>query len=163
MRKNDVVWISQETISQMLSEAERSFPNETGGVLIGYWGKLYEEAVITQVTGPGPKAKHYPRSFFPDSAYQETEIANYYQASGRLYTYLGDWHTHPKAAAYLSGTDKKTLRRIASHVEARAPVPLMAILGEGPEWILKFWRYIPPRFGRFSFTIKTASLKVQVY
>jgi integrative and conjugative element protein (TIGR02256 family) len=147
----------------MLTEAERAFPNETGGVLIGYWVKFYEEAVITHVTGPGPKAVHCPRSFFPDSEYQETEITNHYHTSGRLHTYLGDWHTHPKAAAYLSGTDKKTMRRIASHSEARAPIPLMAVLGEGPDWILKIWKYFPSKYGRFSFSIKMASLKVQVY
>jgi proteasome lid subunit RPN8/RPN11 len=61
--KNDVVWISHETLSQMLIKAERSFPNETGGVIIGYWVKLYEEAVITQTTGPGPRAIHYLATF----------------------------------------------------------------------------------------------------
>ncbi len=119
------------------------FPNETEGVLIGYQVKLYEEAVITDATDPGPKAEHQLYNFFPDNEYQKTEIKNYYHASGRLHTYLGDWHTHPQAPAYLSATDKKTLRRIASYTEARIPIPLMAVLGEGPNWILKFWKYIP--------------------
>lgn len=163
MQQNGVVWINREILSQMLTEAERVFPKETGGVFIGYWIKLYEEAVITQATGPGPGAIHKPYNFLPDSEYQETEIKKYYEVSGRLHTYLGDWHTHPQAAAYLSPTDKRTLRRIALHSEARAPVPLMAILGEGPDWILKFWRYVPPRYSRFNFTIKTASLKVLVF
>ncbi len=163
MQRNEIVWICKLTVSQMLAEADRTFPNETGGVLIGYWVKQYEEAVITHATGPGPHAVHRSNSFVPDSEYQEMEIKKHYHTSERLHIYLGDWHTHPRERAYLSSTDRRTLRKIATHSEARARVPLMAVLGEDPEWILKVWRYIPPRFGRFHLTIKTVSLQLKVY
>lgn len=109
MQQNGIVWISRETLSQIEAEAERLFPVETGGVLIGYWVKPFKEVVITHATGPGTKAVHKSHSFLPDGEYQEAEIKRHYQDSGRIHTYLGDWHSHGAGEAYLSHIDKKTL------------------------------------------------------
>lgn len=122
-------------------------PLETGGVLMGYWGSA-NEAVITAVIGPGPKAMHKKRSFRPDSAYHEQEIARLYAESGRTETYLGDWHTHPGAAAYMSFRDEETLNTIANYQEARLQRPLMMILGTDP-FALRAWTRSPKK-GFFS-------------
>jgi integrative and conjugative element protein (TIGR02256 family) len=96
---------------------------------------------ITGITGPGPNAKHTRTAFEPDYEYQDAEIARIYFESGRCHTYLGDWHTHPNSVAALSKKDKKALGRIALHKEARAPNPIMAILGSGKPWRLRIWRF----------------------
>ena len=128
----------------MQSLANERYPLETGGVLIGYVGdNSRDEVVVTAVTGPGPKASHAAHSFKPDHEYQVEEIARHYRRSNRLFTYLGDWHTHPDSVAALSRRDKKTLKHIASHREARLERPTMAILGEGPSWMLMAWRLAP--------------------
>ncbi|MBW3628883.1 MAG: Mov34/MPN/PAD-1 family protein [Gemmatimonadetes bacterium] len=77
-------------------------------------------------------------------------IARIYAASGRVDTYLGDWHTHPGAGAYLSSTDLSTLHRIADCRTARAPTPLMIVLAGGPAWKVAGWTTTPAwrRFGR---------------
>lgn len=147
----------------MLAEAERMSPLETGGVLVGYWTKPCDEAVVTHVTGPGPRAVHARHGFLPDDEFQEGEIARAYRESGRLHTYLGDWHTHPGADAYLSGRDKRTLRKVAVYPGARASIPLMAVFGGGPEWTLKVWRYEPARFECFGLRVKIRPLQIQVY
>ncbi len=106
-------------------------PYGTGGVVLGYWGNE-REAVVTMVVGPGPNATHKKRSFVPDNEFHTEEIAKYYDLSDRIETYLGDWHTHPKASTYLSWQDEVTLKRIAAFKPARLKKPCMMILGTCP-------------------------------
>ncbi len=124
----------------MIEEGERTFPRETGGVILGYWARPFDEVVITEMVGPGPNAQHADRLFLPDSEYQEREIANRYERSGRNHTYLGDWHTHPKSRSCLSRLDRRTLSGIALFPAARNPSPLMIILGGKERWSYQVWR-----------------------
>ena len=139
LRKIATAWIAEAVLETMIAEADRMFPVETGGVLLGYWADPGYEVVITDIIGPGPEAVHEELSFRPDTSYQEQEIARLYTESGRHTTYLGDWHTHPRMGAYVSRRDSRTLRHIAADPEARAPIPLMAILAGGDPWTLKIW------------------------
>jgi len=127
----------ESAYNSLLIESIIKMPRETGGVLIGYWGNN-QEAVVTAVIGPGPKAVHKKRSFKPDHVYHVEQISQHYYASGRTETYLGDWHTHPKAGAYLSDRDLKTLHAIGNYEQARLNKPLMMILGTNP-FELKVW------------------------
>ena len=148
----------------MLVEADRIFPRETGGVLIGYWSASRDEVAICRASGPGSGAIHMEHVFIPDSEYQESEIARIYEESGRVHTYLGDWHTHPREAVYLSPKDELALRRIAGFSEARAPMPIMAVLGGGePEWFIGAWRYAPRGARRFTRKGKISSLEISIY
>lgn len=123
----------------MSTESERWCPKETGGVLMGYWSG--RDVVITEIIGPGPKAVHRRYSFTPDSKWQENEIARIYEESGRVITYLGDWHSHPYGTQGLSIKDLVTLLRVAVHKPARAPRPIMGILHDNPQWELVVWRF----------------------
>ncbi len=105
---------------------------------MGYWPDS-TTVVITDVIGPGPNARHARYSFHPDVEHHDDEIKRIYHASGRLHTYLGDWHTHPKGAAGTSRRDRKTLLVIASDLCARAPKPLMAILAGSQDWKIAVW------------------------
>jgi integrative and conjugative element protein (TIGR02256 family) len=136
-------WISKNALVFMVKEFLRKLPNETGGVLVGYWLADSEGAVITDVLGPGPRAKHRKISFVPDASYHESEIARLYEESGRLHTYLGDWHSHPDSTTRLSRTDRHTLLTIAKHAEARVVTPLMAVIGESDPLTLQVWQYSP--------------------
>ena len=136
-------WISKTALVFMVKEFLRKLPNETGGVLVGYWLEDSEGVVITDVVGPGPGAKHGKISFVPDASYHESEIARLYEESGRLHTYLGDWHSHPDSTTRLSLTDRHTLLKIAKHVDARVSTPLMAVVGESDPLALKIWQYCP--------------------
>lgn len=137
------VWVSKEALDLMMGEFERMYPNETGGILMGYWAGL--SVVITHAVGPGPNATHNEMSFIPDWCYHESEIARLYQESGRIDTYLGDWHSHPDFCTELSPTDRRTLAKIAKHPGARVPAPLMAIIGRQDPRALEIWQYRPAR------------------
>lgn len=127
------VWWAGAALEEALREAQRAFPLETGGLLLG-WSPHPGAVVISQVIGPGPQADHHATSFMPDAPWQEEQLATAYEQAGRRLNYLGDWHTHPRGTVRLSGTDRATLRRIAGHPGSRAPYPVMALLAGGPLW-----------------------------
>lgn len=134
------VWIAAAARKRMIKEAARTAPNETGGVIMGYTGDNEDTIVVTHIIGPGPAATHRRAMFAPDLQYQERAISRRYRESRRRITYLGDWHSHPGGSDRLSNADRKTLRRIRDHADARAPEPLMAIM-HGPDPItLTVWR-----------------------
>lgn len=137
-------WISHNALIFMVGEFKRAYPNETGGVLLGYWSAP-NSAVITHAIGPGPNAVHDDVSFIPDCSYHESEIARLYEYSGRIHTYLGDWHSHPNSCTELSSTDRRTLSTIAKHKEARVRTPLMAIIARHDPPDLRIWQYRPAR------------------
>lgn len=154
-----VAWISTVSLNKMITEADRSFPKETGGVLTGYWAVPFTEVVVIDITGPGPGAVHKADGFLPDADYQEKEVARIYKDSGRLYTYLGDWHSHPNGGSRLSRRDRRTVRAIAVHRPARAPVPLMAILAPDSPWSLNIWRCVPIRVGSMILGFRAVRLR----
>lgn len=141
-----VLWVPRSVLRTLDEEAARMAPQETGGVLMGYWAHApaadvagLVEAVVTACTGPGPQAVHRRTSFSPDDGFDEREIARLYAASGRRAGYLGDWHSHPGGPGRLSGTDYATLRRIAREPNARAPHPVMVVLAGGEPWVPHAW------------------------
>lgn len=136
------VWIGIAERDALTREAARAYPYETGGVLLGYQGEN-ETIVITTIIGPGPNARHAHQAFVPDHEYHAREVAKVYSASGRRWTYLGDWHSHPGGAARLSWRDRATLQRIARSPAARARQPLMLIAaGKQQSWELTVHRLL---------------------
>lgn len=148
-----------------MAEADRLYPQETGGVFLGYWDVAGRDAVITGIIGPGPDAIHRSHGFIPDYAYQEAQIAEQYEASGRRHTYLGDWHTHPDAEhTRLSWRDRRTLGRIASSPEARSPVTLMGVMTGRPEdWTATIWKGEQRRSWNFLLGPNVSPLLVTVW
>lgn len=151
-----VAWWAQDALDQAVAEADRTFPMETGGVLLG-WRASTSEVVITDLVGPGPRAEHHRVWFRPDADWQQEQIDARYAQSGRTVTYLGDWHTHPNGNPVLSRKDLRTLRRISRHADARIPQPVMAVVAGGPEWRLGVRQPRRPRGWR------TESLTVTAY
>jgi len=144
----NVAWISRLTVEAMLAEADRRFPLETGGILMGYISN--QDIVITDAIGPGRAAIHSRYSFTPDQDYHETEIARLYESSNRKWVYLGDWHSHPNQfRPSMSRKDIETLRRIARFRKARIVRPLMFIFGGEPDsWTPSIWQWEPGKFLR---------------
>ena len=132
-------WLSSEVLSFLCDEAANKSPQETGGVLLGYWSENPGVPVITNAVGPGPRAVHQERRFVPDYDFQDKEIERLYLESGRRLEYLGDWHSHPGEAGYLSKKDRTTLARIAVASEKSNGRAIMLILAYGPKWEVALW------------------------
>jgi integrative and conjugative element protein (TIGR02256 family) len=145
MRRAEVV-LPEPVLEEMEREADRHAPDESGGVLLGYRDRDDPRLiqVVSQV-GPGLDAVHEPYRFEPDAAWQDDRIAAAYAESGRVVTYLGDWHSHPQGSPSPSKLDRSTARRIARSRTARTRHPLIVILWgrEGD------WRVSPYRWARW--------------
>lgn len=136
------LWISEEVINVMKDLASSMSPNETGGVLLGYFAES-KDIVVTTIIGPGPKALHARYSFNPDAEFHQMEIAKHYYNSNGVETYLGDWHTHPFGTHELSNTDKKTLAKIATTPESQNSNPIMLIIyGDASSWCLSGVKFL---------------------
>lgn len=134
-----IAWVDRKIFAAMSSEADGLCPKETGGILMGYLSD--RDVVITDLIGPGPNAVHRRYSFTPDAIWQEQEIARIYTESGRISTYLGDWHSHPYGGRKLSVKDLEVMIRVATHRPARAVRPIIGILYNNPSWDLVLWRF----------------------
>lgn len=138
----------------MFAEAQLFAQSETGGMLLGYrteetgeQGEQGEQIVITDLIGAGPAAVHRRDGFIPDGAWQQERLGEKYVASGRVTTYLGDWHSHPDSSPLPSKKDRKTAKKISRHREARAQQPLMLIVGRDEDrWRLMGYRYVGGSF-----------------
>lgn len=151
-------WVDKRLLDLMIAESDCWYPKETGGILMGYL--CDQDVVVTDVIGPGPKAVHRRYSFTPDAKWQGDEIAKIYEESGRVTTYLGDWHSHPHGTPGLSVKDLVTLFRVAIHKPARAPRPIMGILHNNPQWELVVWRFA---FSRIASGVPAVTMKVTLF
>ncbi|UPU34496.1 Mov34/MPN/PAD-1 family protein [Geomonas paludis] len=137
------VWLPKRLVEGLILEAEKKAPLETGGVLAGYRSEDNSNIVVTTFVGPGPRAVHKRESFTPDEDYDKDQINKIFDKSHGTVTYLGDWHTHPGAKAYLSGLDKVALQNIGNLRETHVQVPLMLILGGTSEaWTPAAWAMV---------------------
>lgn len=125
----------------MLQLAIRAEPEETGGILLGYWGPSREEVVVVEATAPGPHAITGKKAFTPDYEHDRELVAQRYRSSRGRITYLGDWHSHPDSETAPSIRDLRTLRRIADAEVARVEVPMMALVGGVEAWGLSVWAW----------------------
>ncbi len=144
MKASATIWLPRLLIQRLVDAADAHGDNETGGMLVGYEGaERSDEIVVTDVIGPGPRARHGEYAFNPDGAWQRRQLARLYRASGRVTTFLGDWHSHPRGLPLPSETDVATAARTAANERARAPRPLTLIVGrDADEWLLACYRFI---------------------
>jgi integrative and conjugative element protein (TIGR02256 family) len=170
-KRSPLVWLEASVVTAMVAEAAQKHPNETGGILMGFVAETPAHSedpllpeprttiAVMAVIGPGPRAVHARATFVPDHEFQNAEVARLYATSGCVWTYLGDWHTHPDSSAYLSERDTRTLARIATSGAARVARPVMVVLGQktsrtttsetlpvrdpnGDLWYVAAWRFV---------------------
>jgi integrative and conjugative element protein (TIGR02256 family) len=140
-KSETAVWLPVPWRDELATQSNEHAPDETGGILVGYQAKG-GDLVVTHVVEGGPKAERSASRFKPDGEWQASEVAKTYETSGRRETYLGDWHSHPRSLPKPSASDQRTARRIAEYEEARAPHPLMIIVGsETDGWRLAAYRF----------------------
>lgn len=125
------LWIGKAALHDLVVEANRAYPLETGGVLVGYFGEN-GVPVIYEAIGPGPTAFHKHNRFTPDHAWQCIQLDEAFAKTLGTLVYMGDWHTHPDSSPRMSWLDQRTLRSIAKHHQAKIVNPLMLIGGGSP-------------------------------
>jgi integrative and conjugative element protein (TIGR02256 family) len=139
MSGGPLIWVDSRVAGYLANEAERTYPLETGGLLLGY--RAGPDMVVTKALGSGSRARHRRHWFEPDHEWHAVELRRLFgESEGREY-YLGDWHTHPDGALQLSARDRRALKRIISSAEAATSNPVSALIAGAPgAWRLAVWR-----------------------
>lgn len=122
------LWLAEELLDRMRTQADEHAPLETGGMLLGWRDET--GILITGLLDAGPAAERERHRFLPDGAWQQRQLETAYNDSGRTVTYLGDWHSHPHGSGRPSPRDRKTAQQVAAHAEARVAAPLTLILAK---------------------------------
>lgn len=126
-----VVWLDEEARRRIHAEAARRRFVETGGPLFGFESGD-QEVVVVAALGPGPRAKHRPRSLIPDREATQAAIRLVHQRAEGRYRYIGSWHSHPLGSATPSRRDVQTAREVAAQLEVDLPRPLILIQATRP-------------------------------
>lgn len=122
--------LSGEHRCLLLERCSASWPNETGGILVGYYTEPRDLAVITQIPEAPSDSKSGRARFVRGSRGLEDFLKRLWsQKAGVREYYLGEWHYHPGQAAEPSAQDEAQMRAIAEDAGYRCPEPLLVIVG----------------------------------
>ena len=111
---------------------EERLPNETGGVLIGYFDVPRRTVyVVDALRAPRDSAEHQT-AFVRGYAGLREELDVAEVASGGQVVYVGEWHSHPDGAGVgMSRDDSVLLATIAEEMHMDGWPGVMMIVGEG--------------------------------
>ncbi|MEK6274351.1 MAG: Mov34/MPN/PAD-1 family protein [Actinomycetota bacterium] len=138
------IWLPRHLLARIAWQAAAQGETETGGMLVGYEGAAGgEDIVVTSLIDAGPRASHAEYAFNPDGRWQRQQLARVYADSGRIATFIGDWHSHPHGLPLPSEQDVETAQQTAENAGARAPRPLTVIVGRdlNHKWVAAGFRY----------------------
>jgi integrative and conjugative element protein (TIGR02256 family) len=122
------LWLTRSADATIRDEARHRRFVETGGPLFGYSDPASRDSVVALAYGPGPNARHRPRSLVPDRRATDDAIHEVYARTHGALSYIGDWHTHPGGPRRPSRRDVDALAAIASEPEVDLPAPVAIIV-----------------------------------
>jgi len=125
---NFKVFIAEKAYQQIQTEVKRHPGKETGGIMVGFRTPM--ALIVSSVSGPGPSAIHLPFSIQFDEAYCNRRVKQL-QRQGKVFKYIGDWHSHPFSKLKPSKVDKYSFK-VKSLTHYGTTNPLMIIAGPDP-------------------------------
>ncbi len=124
------VKISLKNIRYMHELCMNALPNETGGILVGYYSDDCAWAKITKIIGPPAGSTHRPRFFLRNSGSLLKMLESLWQKNQY---YIGEWHYHPFSSPLPSTTDLQTMHNLSVDKKLHCPEPIMIIIGGAPQ------------------------------
>lgn len=128
-----IVW-DEEIRGQIRSQREKHLPNETGGVLLGYFDLVQRKVCIVDVLAAPPDSLGNPTGFVRGIEGLEDAVKNAGQKTANIVGYVGEWHSHPRhCSSNPSSYDMVLLAHLAVALEYEGLPALMLIVGEDQE------------------------------
>lgn len=109
----DVIWDEgiEEKVKHLRSQA---LPNETGGILVGYYDFVYKKVMIVDALPPPSDSISTPSSFVRGENGVAECLAYINKQTRDVVKYIGEWHSHPKGcSASMSTQDKTQLKQLS--------------------------------------------------
>jgi len=134
--------ISKNSINQILHHCQNASPNETGGIMAGYYSEDLRWAIVTDISGPTADSVLKRCSFYRGIQGLQKWLDSKWKK--RKHHYLGEWHFHPFASAIPSKLDDIQMTNFANNRSLKCPEPILLIIGGNPErnWSMKPYVYL---------------------
>lgn len=121
-----------EGVEQGLRELRRkALPNETGGVLLGYFDLNIQTVVIVAALPAPPDSKGSRGGFERGTEGLRERIAEVARRTAGIVGYVGEWHSHPRGHSAQPSTDDLTqLAHLAKQMASEGLPAVQLIVGE---------------------------------
>ncbi|MBW7992073.1 MAG: hypothetical protein FVQ84_18950 [Planctomycetes bacterium] len=123
--------IPSQVLQKMLNLLLENKGTETGGIMVGYYNRRYDCAIVTDFSGPPSDSKRSKNFFHRGINGLQHWINKLWQLQHRRY-YLGEWHFHPFSNPSPSSIDIKQLKANAEEKSYSCPEPILFIIGGDP-------------------------------
>lgn len=125
-QKGLVIKIKNSLLEKLCKYGIKYYPEEFGGILVGYYADDNKTVVISETVLPAEfiSARF---SFVRGSKGLRKKLEKLYAQTPSL-IYVGEWHTHPDNPAIPSGTDMKALQEIVQSDGVLINNPILLII-----------------------------------
>lgn len=131
--------VIDEALKEKLSKLRaEKLPNETGGVLLGFFDHETRCVYIVDTIPSPPDSEEWPTLYIRGSQMLGEEIERVTKITAGNVEYIGEWHSHPEGYSCRPSTDDvKVFSWLTTHMNDEGQPALMGIVGdEGPTFFL---------------------------
>lgn len=89
------LYIDDGVLQQLRQLRQQGFPNETGGVLLGYYDFNIKAVVVVKGLPAPPDSKASPTSFERGIEGLAEAVKDATERTAGMVRYIGEWHSHP--------------------------------------------------------------------
>lgn len=140
--------IRDELIEEIHHAGIKYYPNEFGGLLIGYYSEDKKTVVIEETILP-KKYKSSRYNFERGSDGLKKKLEEFYSKDPSL-IYVGEWHTHPDSLPIPSSTDLIAILGIINCETVLIKNPVLLIMGIDKEkYDLGFYVYFENKMCKY--------------
>lgn len=101
---------------------------EIGGIIIGHYDTAFQNATVTEFTGPPEDSKAGRFRFYRGIKGLRNLLQQYWKERNEYY--LGEWHLHPGSSPSPSYTDIEQMKKISKDKNFNCKEPILLIFGE---------------------------------
>jgi integrative and conjugative element protein (TIGR02256 family) len=124
--------------AKLIARRNAALPNETGGVLLGYFDLPLKSICIVDCMGAPPDSKASAVAFERGTAGLSNAVEVATRRTTGVVGYIGEWHSHPKGySAAPSQDDLIQLAQLAVGMEDDGLPAVQLIVGEGDIQVLQ--------------------------
>lgn len=135
---NIKIHLSNKLIKEISLICMKSYPNETGGIIIGSYSSDFNTATISTITD-APSDSKMGKTWFKRGIIGLQELLDKKWSYQKEY-YLGEWHFHPNGIPNPSHIDIQEMRKISKNPNYNCPEPILLIIGNrNDKWTLSIY------------------------
>lgn len=140
------VVIPKTVLNEIHRFCKSSYPNETGGILVGFYTEQYNSAIISKLIPAPQDSKSGPTWFERGIKGVKRKLDQLWYKKNEYY--IGEWHYHPDSSSNLSNQDVKQMSDISSNDNYKCPEPILLIVG-GRQKSWEYSTYVFPKNKKF--------------